>query len=177
MTRCAASRLLALALLVAAEACSAFSTRPPTRSRSAKLKPGTVSRRVFAFTATGSLHATFSPYRRRPSSPSTATTTNQTSSSTSTSLSFHYGGVDESTLDFDSSALDAQWRAALEDLEEMNIQASPGPIFRKEDVQYNLRDTASEVRAVGKGALEVAFAFAPVLLEVGAVAAIASRLQ
>ena len=128
MTRCAASRLLTLALLIAAE-CSAFSTRPPTRPRSATLKPGTVSRRVFAFTATGFLHATFSPYRRRYASPSTTATADvQTSSSTSSSTSLDYrrGGADEPTLDLDGTVLDAQWRAALGDPEEMNGEgASP----------------------------------------------------
>jgi len=175
--RCAASRLLILALLIAAEACSAFSTRPPTRSRSSLKKPGTISRRVFAFTATGSLHATFSPNRKRQASPSTKA---KTEPSTSTSLDFQ-SGADDSPLDFDSSILDTQWRSALEDLEEMNggapAGATPGPLIQKADVEYNLRDTASGVGAVGKGALDVAAAFVPVLIEVGVVVTIASHLQ
>ena len=57
------------------------------------------------------------------------------------------------------------------------VDAPPVPVVRREDVQYNLRDTASGVRAVGKGALDVAVAFAPVLLEVGVVVTILSRFQ
>jgi len=57
------------------------------------------------------------------------------------------------------------------------IGASSGPFTLKEDVYYNLRDTASGVRAVGKGAMDVAAAFAPVLIEVGAVVMFASKFQ
>ena len=55
--------------------------------------------------------------------------------------------------------------------------ATPGPLIQKADVEYNLRDTASGVSAVGKGALDVATAFVPVLIELGVVVTIASRLQ